>query len=142
MSNCHYYYIYFLSFQGYKQPLNFGELLTVRFRILAFREMQLKILHHLNCFYLLRNFLKDYPSNSNIATELVFPWVNIAITKTNYLAESCSRIFALHSSLKSIQYVTNRISKGFNFATTHLELYETYMPEDFWLTHEQLKEVI
>ena len=142
MSNCHYYYIYFLSFQGCKQPLNFGELLTVRFRILAFQEMQLKILQHLNCFYLPRNFLKDYPSNSNIATELVLPWVYIAITKINYLAESCSKIFALHSSLKSIQYVTNRISKGFNFAATHLELYETYMPEDFWLTHVQLKEVI
>ena len=31
---------------------------------------------------------------------------------------------------------------GLNFTAAHLEVYGTYMPEDFWLTHEQLKEVI
>ena len=76
----------------------------------------MKIFYHLNCCYLPIDFLKNWPSNSNIATELVLPWVYLDITKIKHLADSCSRIFALHSGLKSIQYVTKRISKGFTVA--------------------------
>ena len=123
------------SIKGYLRPLNFGELLTVRFRIPTFQVMQLKILYHLNCCYLPLDFLKDWPSKLNMATELVLPWVYFAITKIKHLADNCSRIFALHFSLNSIQYVTNRILTGFNFTAAHPKLCETYMPEDSWLTH-------
>ena len=50
-----------------------------------------------NC-YLPHNFLKDLLSKSNIATEVVLPWVCSAITKVKHLADACSRIFTLHSS--------------------------------------------
>ena len=87
--------------------------------------MQLKILCHLNCCYLPLDFLKDWPSKSIIANKLVLPMVYSAITEIKHLSDSCSRMFALHSSLKSMQYVTNRISKRFNFTGAHLDLYET-----------------
>ena len=123
------------SIKGYPRPLHFGELLTVRFRIPTFQVMQLKILYHLNCCYLPLDFLKDWPSNLNMATELVLPWVYFTITKIKHLADNCSRIFALHFSLNSIQYVTNRILTGYNFTAAHSKLCETYMPEESWLTH-------
>ena len=44
--------------------------------------------------------------------------------------------------LKSIQYVTNRISNRFNSTAAYLELYEPYMLERFCENNEQLKEVI
>ena len=91
----------------------------------------MKIFYHLNCCYLPIDFLKNWPSNSNIATELVLSWVYLAITKIKHLADSCSRIFALHSSLKSMQYGTNRILKRLNFTTVHLELYETLYARRF-----------
>ena len=50
-----------------------------------------------NC-HLPHNFLKDWPSKSSIATEVVLPWVYWAITKIKHLADGCSKIFTLHSS--------------------------------------------
>ena len=51
-----------------------------------------------NC-YLPHNLLKDWLSKSNIATEVVLPWIYSAITKIKHLADSCSKIFTLHSFL-------------------------------------------
>ena len=46
-------------------------LIMVVFRIPLFQEMRLKTLWHQNCCYLPRNFLKDWLSNLNIATEVL-----------------------------------------------------------------------
>ena len=48
--------------------------------------------------YLPLNFLKDWPGNLNIATEIVLHWVYSAKTKIKYLGDGCSRIFTFHSS--------------------------------------------
>ena len=59
--------------------------------------MQLKILGYQNCCYIPLDFLKDWSSNSNIATEVVLTWVYSVITKIKHLADGCSMIFNLHS---------------------------------------------
>ena len=102
-------------------------LIMVVFRIPLFQEMQSKTLWHQNCCYLPLNFLKDWPSNLNIATKVVFLWDYSARTEIKHLADSCSRtrIFTLHSgsTLKCIYCITNRISNSFNSIAAHLELY-------------------
>ena len=50
-----------------------------------------------NC-YLPHNFLNDWPSKLNIATEVVLPWVYSANKKKTHLDHGCSRTFTLHSS--------------------------------------------
>ena len=60
--------------------------------------MQLKILFYQNGCYLPLDFLKDWPSNLNIATKVFLPWVYSSRTKTKHLTDGCSRIFTLHSS--------------------------------------------
>ena len=60
--------------------------------------MQLKILFYQNGCYLPLDFLKDWPSNLNIATEVFLTQIYSARTKIKNLAYGCSRIFTLHSS--------------------------------------------
>ena len=40
----------------------------------------------------------NWPSNSNLATVLVLPWVYVAITKIKHFVDNCSGIFTLHTS--------------------------------------------
>ena len=62
--------------------------------------MQLNIFWHQNFCYLPFDLLKEWPSNSSIATELPLLCVYSAVIMTaiKYLAAGCLRTFALHSS--------------------------------------------